>query len=84
MVSSFVIESIGHAAVLYLNAGLGTKSNAAPKAAAQSTQTVPNVGANRSRIATEPPPQTRAPAGQSSEPLPEPEFLPNVANRSKL
>lgn len=84
MVSSFVIESIGHAAVLYLNGGLGTKSNTAPKAAAPSTQTVPNVGANRSRIATEPPLKTGAPAGQSSEPIPESEFLPNVANRSKL
>jgi hypothetical protein len=84
MVSSFVVESIGHAAIVYLNAGLGTKSTTAPKAAAPSTQTAPNVGTNRVRVGAEPTSKTRVQTGQPSETIPEPEFIPNVANRSKL
>jgi hypothetical protein len=83
MVSSFVIESIGHAAFVYLNAGLGTKSNAAPRGATQPNVANPSVQKGGVRFEQKVPPKTQNRPNPSLEPDVEPEFEPNVANRMR-
>jgi hypothetical protein len=83
VVSSFVIESIGHAAVVYLNAGLGTKSNTAPRGATQPTVANPSVQKGGVRFEQKAPPKTQNRPNPSPEPDVEPEFEPNVANRMR-
>lgn len=83
LVSSFVIESIGHAAVVYLNAGLGTKSNAAPRGATQPTVANPSVQKGGVRFEQSVPPKTQNRPNPSPEPDVEPEFEPNIANRMR-
>ena len=77
--SSLLVELMGHAAIVYVSSGLAANSNAAPKGAAQATQSGPRV-----RVGVEPTPTTRGNAGPPPEPVGEPEVVPDVAARSKM
>lgn len=84
VVSSVLVELIGHAAVVIVGSGLSPGAKTSPKAATQAAQSGVRVGAQRVRGGVERASKTTGPANAAPEPVVEPEVFPDVAARSKM